>query len=72
MFFHPSEVCMDYVSHFKISIRCAFLLFIGSLKAFVHSVYPDIFITSTSETIQSIQKILKDSGCNRGVALHLE
>tara|TARA_Y100001958_G_C21179929_1_gene510010 strand:+ start:677 stop:877 length:201 start_codon:yes stop_codon:yes gene_type:complete len=65
MFFHPTEVCMDYYSHCKISMKCAFLLFVGGVKAVIHGIYPDIFITSTSDTILSIQKILKDSGCNR-------
>ena len=65
MFSHPAEVCMDYYSHLKVSMRFSFVLFVGSLKALVHSFYPDWYITSTSETMNKVQKMLQDTGCNR-------
>ena len=70
MFSHPAEVCMDYYSHLKLSIHFAFVLFTGSLKALVHGIYPDWYITSTSDTMDKVQKMLQDSGCNRDVSLH--
>ncbi len=72
MFFHPREVCMDYFSHFKVSIIFALILFKGSLKAFVHSVLPDVYITSTSDTIDTINKLLEKTGCRKQESEHIQ
>lgn len=64
-FQHPQKVCLTYYNHFMFSIRISFKLFTASLKAFVHSIYPDIFITSTTDTLTNLSEDLKSVGCNR-------
>ena len=64
-FQHPSKVCLTYYSHFKFSMKVSFKLFVASIKAFVHSIYPDIFITSTTDLLAYLNNELKSIGCNR-------
>jgi hypothetical protein len=35
----------------------------GSVKAFIHAVYPDIFVTSTSDLLVTIKKDMDSVGC---------
>ena len=58
MFKHPKNVNMTYFEHLKLSLYFSYELFIGSIKAFVHAIYPDMFITSTSDLVHNIQQIL--------------
>ena len=67
MFSHPKKVCMSYFQHFKFSMEMSSRLLIGSFQAFVHAVYPDIYITSTSDTIKKIDERIKESGCRKDV-----
>ena len=64
-FQHPKNVCLNYFSHLHFSFKISKKLFIGSIKAMIHSIYPDIFITSTTDLIDDIKKDLKSVGCNR-------
>ena len=63
MFRHPKEVCMTYTSHLKLSLKLSNLFLRGSAKAFVHGIIPDLYITSSSDTVKKIHDILKQSGC---------
>jgi len=65
IFEHPQKVCMTYVEHFKLSSEMAYVLGIGSIKAIIHAIYPDAFVTSTTDTINYIQKRLSESGCRK-------
>ncbi len=65
MFKHPSKVCMSYFQHFKFSMEMSAHLLIGSYKAFIHSLYPDVYITSTSDCVKHISKRLDESGCKK-------
>ena len=64
MFRHPAKVCMTYFEHFKFSFEMSRYLAIGTYKAIIHAIYPDAYITSTSDTVQLIKKRLDESGCN--------
>lgn len=64
-FQHPGKVCLTYYNHFTFSIKVSFKLFVASIKAFVHSIYPDIFITSTTDLLADLNNELKSIGCNR-------
>lgn len=64
-FNHPNTVCMSYYKHLKTSLYYSKLLFIASIKAMVHALFPNIFITSTSDTIIYIDKLLKIKNCNK-------
>ena len=49
MFTHPKSVCLTYYQHFCFSMNVTKKLLIGSIKSFIHAIYPDIFITTTSD-----------------------
>tara|TARA_B100000424_G_C22597870_1_gene334325 strand:+ start:422 stop:565 length:144 start_codon:yes stop_codon:yes gene_type:complete len=38
-------------------------LAIGSIKAFIHAIYPDKYITSSSDVTKEIMEDIKSSGC---------
>lgn len=65
MFQHPKKVCMTYTEHLFLSLYFSFIMWIGSMQAFVHAFIPDMFITSTTDLAHDIQNIIKRSGCNR-------
>jgi hypothetical protein len=57
MFFtskHLDEMNMNYFEHMLVSLNYALILFIYSIKAFIHAFIPDVFTTSTSECINEI------------------
>ena len=58
-FAHLEEMKMNYFVHMFISLNYAFILFISSIKAFIHSFIPDLFVTSTTECIVEINNKLK-------------
>ena len=60
---HPTQVCMTYFSHMKLSLGFANEFFWASQKAIIHAFCPDYYIHSTSETIESVSDTLKNSGC---------
>lgn len=62
-FQHPKQVCMTYFQHARLSLNFSYIFFKASVKALIHAIYPDIYITSTSDTIKEITKILEESGC---------
>ena len=64
MFKHPSDVCMTYLEHMEVSLNFSKQLFIGSVQAFIHAFIPDIYITSTTDICNKIQKQLKSYGCD--------
>tara|TARA_B100001057_G_C22869511_1_gene958163 strand:- start:5604 stop:5825 length:222 start_codon:yes stop_codon:yes gene_type:complete len=64
-FQHPKKVCLTYFYHLHFSLKISQKLFTGSIKALMHSFYPDIFITSTTDLIEDIKTDLKTVGCNR-------
>lgn len=61
---HPTHVCMTYYEHFCFSMEMAYAFGIGSLKAVVHAFYPDVYVTSTTDTVVGIQQRLEKSGCH--------
>lgn len=52
---------MEYYNHLKITMACALALFVGAIKTTIHAIYPNICITSTNDTIEHVQTILKQS-----------
>ena len=58
MFQHLEEEKMTYGHHFCRSFHFSLKFFVASFKACIHSIYPDIFITSTTDTIQELSKVL--------------
>lgn len=62
-FKHPKTVCMDYQTHAKFSLQMAYLFAVGSLKAVVHAILPDFYVSSTSKLVKEVQQHLQDAGC---------
>ena len=65
LFQHPTQVCMTYLEHFCFSMEMAYVLCSGSFKAVVHAFYPDLYVTSTTDTVNSIKRRLKMVGCSK-------
>ena len=62
-FQHPKQVCMTYFQHARLSMNFSYMFLKASKEAFIHAIYPDKYITSTSDTVKEITKILEESGC---------
>ena len=64
-FDHPQKVCMTYLEHcsFSLSLSCYFME--ASLKALIHSFFPNMFITSSSDHVTKIKELLENSGCRK-------
>lgn len=65
LFKHPKNVCMTYRQHFNLSIGFSYILFVGSIKAFVHSIHPDIYVSSTGDLVKQLTKSLDENGCKK-------
>tara|TARA_Y100000741_G_scaffold307246_1_gene249987 strand:- start:243 stop:485 length:243 start_codon:yes stop_codon:yes gene_type:complete len=63
VFKHPAKVCMSYSQHMLFSLGLSKDFFIASTKAFVHAIYPDSYITSSSDAIIDIDNKMKKVGC---------
>ena len=66
IFRHPKAVCMTYFQHARLSLNFSYMFLKASKEAFIHAIYPDKYITSTSDTVKEITKILEESGCRDG------
>ena len=64
-FSHPNSVCMSYYTHFCFSMNLSRILFIGSIKAFIHAIFPNFFITSSSDLLNNIQDDFDTVGCDK-------
>lgn len=64
MFKHPKEVCMSYLEHCMLSLKFSYILFVGSIKALTHAIYPDMYVTSTSDLLVDIKKRMEVAGCH--------
>ena len=62
-FKHPNSVCMNYFQHMKISLGFSKTFLVGSFQAFNHALFPNIFITSTTDIHKNIGKELQEAGC---------
>jgi len=64
-FKHPSDVCMSYCTHLKLSLYFSYVLGKGSIKAFIHAFIPDYYASSTSDLLHEVALLLKENGCER-------
>lgn len=63
LFKHPQAVCMSYGTHLCLSLYFSFILWVGSIQAFIHAFLPDTFITSTTDLAHQLDRVLKSAGC---------
>ena len=60
---HPNDVGLTYIEHMELSLKLSYKLGLGSVKAFIHSFLPFIFIKSTTNIVNEIEVKLKDNDC---------
>jgi len=58
-FKHLDETNQEYFPHFANASSIAFTLLIGSVKTFLHAIYPDIFINNVRNTVDTVEKKTK-------------
>ena len=59
-FKHPLEVGMTYFEHMCFSLSLAKQFASASILALIHSFYPDILITSSSDALEKMTKQIKE------------
>ena len=62
-FEHPNRVCMSYWTHALHSLGLAWLLGWASVRAAVHAVVPSWYVTSTTDCVAEVLRLLVDSEC---------
>ena len=60
---HPQSVCMTYFQHFCFSLKLSLFFSKKSIQALVHAIFPNLYITSSSDTQKELSTIFKDVGC---------
>ena len=65
IFDHPQSVCMSYLEHLKLSLKFSMIFLKGSILAFIHAFFPDLYITSTSDIVNIVWNDLRSSGCHK-------
>ena len=60
---HLSTVCMGYFHHLRNSLYYSRRFFFASIKAVIHALVPDLYITSTTDTVTEIDELLKINYC---------
>lgn len=58
-FEHLKKENITYFQHLKRGSYLTLLLTVGSLQSFVHTIYPDYFINSTTELNKKLTEILQ-------------
>lgn len=62
-FNHTKNVCMSYLEHGYFSLTLSLNFGILSLKALIHALIPDLFITSSTDGLMYIQNKINQVGC---------
>ena len=70
LFKHPSQVCMTYYDHMKLSLNLSSYFLEGSMKALVHAFIPDLYITSSTDVTKKITQKMKKAGCRKEDTQH--
>ena len=62
---HLNNVCMSYYEHFKFSLKLSFYFIGGFIGAFIHAIFPQILIKSSTEINKTLNELLKFSNCSK-------
>lgn len=57
-FDHLNDVGISYTDHFCFSLKLGACMFVGCVASIIHAIYPDVLVTSTTDTMNYIQKEL--------------
>ena len=60
IFHHPSEVGMTYFKHMMFSLSLAGKFGSACILAIAHALYPDAFVTSSSDAVKEIADKIKE------------
>lgn len=55
---HPKEYNLSFLQHFYVSMVISINFFIASIKALIHSFFPFLFITSSTDTIKELDHFI--------------
>ncbi len=69
---HPNSVCMSYGEHLCFSFELGLEFAAASMKAFIHGLIPECFITSSSDTVRVINKKINNKGCHNHTIITTE
>ena len=53
---HPKEVGETYFQHMRVAARTGLKLAGGALACFVHAIFPFLFVTTGSKTIETLHR----------------
>ena len=53
-FNHLKERRLSYCEHLTHALQISGLLFISSIAGIIHAIYPDVFVTTMSDNIQTL------------------
>lgn len=59
MTFHPKSVNLTYWQHFCFSLKLSRIFLSASIKALIHSIFPFLYIESSSQYSNIINKLLE-------------
>ncbi len=62
---HPKKVCMTYLEHMYLSFFFFKCFFVGAWKAVIHGVFPGLYITSTTDTVNKVNNELIKNRCSQ-------
>jgi len=51
---------MTYLQHAKFSFQLSFLFLKGAIKGIIHSIYPDVLLTYSGDSIKEIDFLLRN------------
>ncbi|MCX6246256.1 MAG: DUF6356 family protein [Bacteroidetes bacterium] len=57
---HPASVGMTYLQHFVFALKLAVWTFASCIASIFHAVFPFLFTTFTSRTINRLNDLLKN------------
>jgi len=55
---HPKNVGMTYGEHMKFSFHLSSIFLKASYQALIHGIFPDIYITGSSDTSKKVTDLL--------------
>jgi hypothetical protein len=65
MFRHLEELKLSYFEHMNFSVKLSYHFALGSVCAFIHTIYPDILITHSTDTINYLKEELDNMRAKR-------
>ena len=60
IFNHLKEVKMSYIKHMKFSLYLSYMFGKASFCALIHAIYPDILVTTSTDTIKTLTNDIND------------